>query len=77
MTPPPNPIRGGQWSCCSVENEIYLLTENTQDLADLQSRWPTTVLSETELGDFGPEGDGATLVKNRVECVLFTTRDPL
>src|SRR6056297_261560 len=55
---PPRPLAlmqssiGGGISFHFVENEIYLITDDPQDLADLQSRWPSTLLVQVDLDVF-------------------------
>ena len=43
---------GNGYSFHFVENEIYLITDDPQDLVALQSRWPSTVLVEVDLDVF-------------------------
>ena len=55
---PPRPLAlmqsaiGDGYSFHFVENEIYLITDDPQDLTALQSRWPSTVLAESDLDVF-------------------------
>lgn len=55
---PPRPLAlmrselGDGYSFHFVENEIYLITDDPQDLVDLQGRWPSTLLLETGLDVF-------------------------
>jgi len=55
---PPRPLAlmqssiGGGISFHFVENEVYLITDDPQDLVDLQSRWPNTLLVQTDLDVF-------------------------
>ena len=48
---------GDGYSFHFVENEIYLITDDPQDLVDLQGRWPSTVLLEVDMDLFD---NGAT-----------------
>lgn len=43
---------GGGINFHFVENEIYLITDNPQDLIDLQGRWPSTLLLQIGLDVF-------------------------
>lgn len=52
---PPRPLAlmqsafGDGYAFHFVENEIYLITDDPQDLVDFQGRWPSTVLMEVDL----------------------------
>lgn len=55
---PPRPLAmmqsafGDGYAFHFVENEIYLITDDPQDLVGLQGRWPTTLLLEVDLDAF-------------------------
>lgn len=55
---PPRPLAmmrsafGDGYAFHFVENEIYLITDDPQDLADLQGRWPSTLILEIALDLF-------------------------
>lgn len=58
---------GGGINFHFVENEIYLITDDPQDLVDLQGRWPSTVLVEVDLDVFDAGDTQDTLYLLRVD----------
>lgn len=56
-----------------VENEIYLITDDPQDLVDLQGRWPSTVLVEVAFDLFDEGFTQDTMYLLRVDPA---TADP-
>ena len=70
---PPRPLAlmqsalGDGYSFHFVENEIYLITDDPQDLVDLQGRWPSTLLQTVDLDVFDNGGSQDTLYLLRVD----------
>jgi subtilisin family serine protease len=57
-----------------VEDEVYLISDDPADLADFQSRWPATVLSETPFPSLDPGADPTVMYLLHVDPSSANTK---